>query len=208
RWIFSRISVKKKTRHEKRLSFKRIRVESVEIEKQRDGEFVYNLRVSGHPSYFANGILVHNCHTIPQSGDGMWMQFIEDMLKINPRMKIIGLTATDYRLDSGLLTTGDNAIFSDVCYEYSLKQAIADGYLCPIIPTPMATRYEYDGVKTLGGDYKQDEIEAAMDIDSLTMKALDEVEAYGHDRKSWLIFAAGNKHAVHIHEELKRRGYN
>lgn len=37
-------------------------VESVEIEQCGSGEAVYNLQINGHPSYFANGVLVHNCH--------------------------------------------------------------------------------------------------------------------------------------------------
>lgn len=152
-------------------------------------------------------LIIDEAHTVPKDGEGMWRTFIDELIKINPQMKIIWLTATDYRMDSGLLTTGENAIFTDVCYEYGLLQAIRDGYLCPVVPTSMATRYELDGVRTLGGDYKRDELEAAMDIDALTMKAIDEIESYGVDRRSWLIFAAGNTHAGHIHTELARRGY-
>lgn len=38
------------------------RVESVKIEKSICGTTVYNLEVGGHPSFFANKTLVHNCH--------------------------------------------------------------------------------------------------------------------------------------------------
>lgn len=152
-------------------------------------------------------LMIDEAHTVPKDGEGMWRTFIDDLLRINPQMKVIWLTATDYRLDSGLLTTGEGAIFTDVAYEYGLMQAIRDGYLAPIVPTSMATRYDLGNVRTLGGDYKRDELEKAMDIDALTMKAIDEIEAYGVDRRSWLIFAAGNTHAEHIHLELARRGY-
>jgi hypothetical protein len=39
-------------------------------------QIVFNLHVAGHPSYFANGILVHNCHLIPIEGEGMYRQFL------------------------------------------------------------------------------------------------------------------------------------
>ncbi len=152
-------------------------------------------------------LLIDECHTIAQKDDGRWRTFLGHMQAINRGMRIIGLTATPYRLDSGMLTTGENKIFDDICYEYPLLRAIEDGYLCPIVPTTMATRYDLSNVRTLGGDYKQDELEAAFNIDEKTMRAIDEIEAYGQDRRSWLIFAAGNNHAYAIHEELKKRGY-
>jgi len=57
----SRQSEGEKNGLEKRGISEIIRVENIKIQKQ-DGVNVYNLSVSGHPSYFAEGILVHNCH--------------------------------------------------------------------------------------------------------------------------------------------------
>lgn len=150
-------------------------------------------------------LIIDEAHTIPPEGDGMWRQFIDELMKINPQMKIIGLTATDYRMASGLLTSGD--IFTDVCYEYGLAKALKDGFLCPVIPKHMATEYDVSQVGTLAGEYKQGELEKVFDIDDKTKAAIDEIIKYGEHRKSWLIFAAGNNHARHIHEELQRRGY-
>ena len=150
-------------------------------------------------------LIIDEAHTVPPEGEGRWRTFIDDMLKINPDMKIIWLTATDYRMTTGLLTDGD--IFTDVCYEYPLLQAIKDGYLAPVVPKNMATKYDLSNVGIRGGEYIAGELEKAFDIDEKTKAALDEVEAYGATRKKWLIFAAGNQHAEHIHIELQRRGY-
>lgn len=150
-------------------------------------------------------LLIDEAHTIPPDGDGMWRTFIDELKRINPYMKIVGLTATDYRMQSGLLTSGD--IFTDVCYEYPLIRAIQEGYLCPVVPKNMATKYDLSSVGTRGGDYIAGELEKAVDIDEKTKSAIDEIEAYGAARKSWLIFSAGNQHAEHIHAELQRRGY-
>lgn len=150
-------------------------------------------------------LIVDEAHAIPPEGDGMWQVFIEEMLKINPKMKIIGLTATDYRMSSGILTSGN--IFTDVCYEYPLIKALKDGYLASVIPKNMATEYDLTGVGTLGGEYKANELEKAVDVNDKTIAAINEIELFGVNRKSWLIFSAGNAHANHIHEELQRRGY-
>jgi SNF2 family DNA or RNA helicase len=60
---------KRNIRQEERRFLGDIRVERVEIPKSRNRRkftksVVYNLEVSGHPSYFAEGFLVHNCHFI------------------------------------------------------------------------------------------------------------------------------------------------
>lgn len=150
-------------------------------------------------------LIIDEAHTVPPEGEGMWRTFIDELTRINPQMKIIGLTATDYRMSSGLLTDGD--IFTDVCYEYSLLKAVTDGYLAPVVPKNMTTEYDLSGVGTRGGEYIAGELEKAVDVDNVTIKAIDEIELYGAKRNSWLIFAAGNSHAEHIHLELAKRGY-
>lgn len=164
---------------------------------------VYN---KAHKIGHVDLLMVDEAQTIPQEGDGMWRKFIAALLEINPYMKVVGLTATDYRMSSGLITTGENRIFTDVCYEYPLLQAIKDGYLCPIIPSNMATRYDIESLGA-GKEYTEKELDRVFNIDGLTSAALDEVEAFGKDRKSWLIFGASNAHAKAIHAELQRRGY-
>jgi intein/homing endonuclease len=60
-WWITRFTFKTERRQEKRKSFKYVRVESIEIQKQENIR-VYNISVGGHPSYFVEDILVHNCH--------------------------------------------------------------------------------------------------------------------------------------------------
>jgi SWI/SNF-related matrix-associated actin-dependent regulator 1 of chromatin subfamily A len=69
RWLGSRTSRTEKNRQEKNEILGGIRVEDTTIQESGSGGqskdgFVYNLQVSGHPSYYAEGILVHNCHKI------------------------------------------------------------------------------------------------------------------------------------------------
>lgn len=153
-------------------------------------------------------LIIDEAHTLPKEGEGRWLTFINELKKINPNLRVVGLTATDYRMDSGLLTSGDGALFTEVCYEYGLLQALKDGFLCPIIPKSMATKYDISNVGMVGGEYNQKQLDDAFNIDAKTRAAIDEIETYGADRKSWLIFAAGNKHAESIHAELQRRGYD
>lgn len=152
-------------------------------------------------------LLIDEAHTISRKGESMWGQFINDLLTINPDMRIIGLTATPFRLDSGHLIGGEGAIFHDISYEYNILDAVREGYLCEVVPKSMATKLDVSQVKTRGGEFIAEQLDKAVNIDAITKAALNEVESYGADRRSWLIFGCGVKHAEAIHEELKGRGY-
>lgn len=40
--------------------------------------WMYDLQVAGHPSYFADGLLVHNCHSYSQSAWQVWLKTLEE----------------------------------------------------------------------------------------------------------------------------------
>src|SRR5262245_53133770 len=43
-------------------------------------------------------VIVDEAHMIPQEGDGMYRQFLADARVVNPRLRVIGFTATPFRL--------------------------------------------------------------------------------------------------------------
>ena len=69
RWVGTHFTKNKTKGQEKRKLTESIRVERITFPKRGNNEefgksTVYNLQVSGHPSYYAEGFLVHNCHYI------------------------------------------------------------------------------------------------------------------------------------------------
>ena len=151
-------------------------------------------------------VLVDEAHLIPRNTNTMYRRFLAELLIINPYLKIVGLTATPYRLDSGRLDVGDDAIFDGIAYEYSVRQAVADGFLAPLVSKAPETRLEVTGVHTRGGEFIAGELQAAVDIDATNRAAVAEIVAYGADRRSWLIFGAGVEHATHLAEIVREHG--
>ena len=153
-------------------------------------------------------LIVDEAHAIPKGSEGMWRSFIKDLKVINPDMKVVGLTATDFRTDSGSITYGEDKIFTHVAYSYPILEAFEHGYLCPVVTIPAETGFDITGVQKRGGEFVPGQIEAVYNVDAKTEAAVDEIIKLGANRKSWVIFAAGNAHAEAVNQCLVNRGIN
>jgi DNA repair protein RadD len=151
-------------------------------------------------------ILIDEAHLIPGKENTMYRRFLDRMQRMNPKVKVIGLTATPYRLDTGMLHEGDNALFSDIAYEVSVRDLIEEGYLSPLVSKQPDTKLDVTGVGSRGGEFIASDLQKAVDKDVITSAAVEEIIAYGKDRKSWLAFCSGVSHATHVAEEFRRRG--
>ncbi len=208
RWGLSFFRRKEGAGQEKNIPLGDVRVESISYLERESLEPVFNLRVTGHPSYFANGVLVHNCHTISPDSGSMYRKFFDDMRVINPMIKIVGFTATPFRAGYGMLHKGKNALFTDIAYEISIAELINRGRLCPVI-TPdggIKTKMDTSGVKMNGGDFVQSQLAKKVDKENVTKACIDEVIEHGADRKKWIVFTVDIAHCEHVFEEIKSRG--
>ena len=151
-------------------------------------------------------VLVDEAHLIPRKANTMYQKFLNTLKVMNPHMRVIGLTATPYRLDTGLLHEGKEALFDAISYEADLGQMVKDGYLTKLVSKQPKTRLDVTGVSIRGGEYVAGELERAVDRTDVNDSVVREIVDLGRDRKSWLIFCAGVSHATHIAELLRSYG--
>jgi DNA repair protein RadD len=149
-------------------------------------------------------ILVDEAHMIPPEGEGMYQQFLAEARVVNPAVRVIGLTATPYRLKSGLICTPDHFL-NHVCYEVGVRELIVQGYLSPLISKAGINKADFEGLHVRAGEFVADEVESLMDDDRLVEAACGEMVGYTADRKAVLIFASGIKHGEHIVRMLRER---
>ncbi len=142
-------------------------------------------------------VMVDEAHLIPLEGDGMYRQFLAEARVINPNMRVVGFTATPFRLKSGAICTQEG-ILNHVCYEVGVRELIRDGYLCPLITKAGTSKADFAGLHVRGGEFVADEIENLMDDDRLVEAACAETVGYAAERDAVLIFASGVKHGEHI----------
>lgn len=205
-WWQSLQQPKKRNGRKEGFSSEQIRLEGLSYLKRESIEPVFNIQVSGHPSYFANGVLVHNCQDLPEEDETMYRKFINDLKLANPYLKVIGFTATPYRLGQGLLTDGNNPIFNDIIYDYGIIQGINDGFLSNLISKEMETKFDISKVGTRKKEYIQSQLDDAVNKDDINKAVVDELMIYGKTRKCWLAFCVTIDHATKIRDEIRSRG--
>lgn len=151
-------------------------------------------------------VLIDEAHLLPKKGEGMYRSLIERLRERVPDLRVAGFTATPYRLDSGRLDDGDGRIFDRIVYTYGIGDAVADGWLAPLVSKATLTGMDVSGVTRRGGDFVEADLQRAVDREDVTEGACDEIVAMGEGRRAWIAFCAGVDHAFHVRDALRRRG--
>lgn len=155
-------------------------------------------------------VLIDECHLVSPKANTQYRKLLEALREVNPKLRVIGLTATHFRLGQGLLTQGEGRLFTDICVDMSRLSAfnwfIEEGYLLPLVPRATSYTLDLSDVGTVSGDYNQKDLQRTLDRQSVTEAALQEAVNLSAGRKHWLVFASGVDHAVHISEHLNSIG--
>ncbi len=221
------------------------RVDSVEIHEQSrvdessilcgDG-YVYNLEVAEYHTYFANGILVSNCHHVTAESYktvfGACGLVPPDELKPGPRASsadavavarhacqawwaatpaerlFLGITATPNRADG----VGLEWSFQSIVYERSLRAMIAQGWLVEPRGYFIDTQTNLDHVHTVAGDFNQGELAEAVNTPRRNLLAVEGWKRLARSRdgqvRPTLAFCVDIQHAQDLSAMFRAHGVN
>lgn len=146
-------------------------------------------------------MIVDEAHLISHNTDTSYRKLIDALKIINPAMRVVGLTATPYRLGHGMLTD-DEGIFHDLIEPTSIESLVRDNYLAPLRSKLTSTKLNVAGVHKRGGEFIEKELQAAVNKSHTNSEVVREVAKLAGDRKAWLFFCAGVKHAHAIKDML------
>jgi len=150
-------------------------------------------------------IIIDEAHLVSHKQEGGYRKLIDALTAINPRLRVLGLTATPYRLGHGYITDGE-ALFDALIEPVSIEELVANGYLAPLRSKLTGHQIDVRGVKKRGGEYIDKELQAAVNTDEHNIAVVDEVIALAGDRKAWLFFCTGVDHAYAVRDILNQRG--
>lgn len=149
-------------------------------------------------------VIIDECHLLNNAQQGNYRKLIADLLEINPSLRVVGLTATPWRLGQGKLTDGDNALFSDLIEPVTVSELIERGFLSLLRSKLTGAKVDTSGIKKRGGEFiAKDAAEAS---DAITDEAVDEIIERAEGRQHWLIFCASVAHAEHVAEAISSHG--
>lgn len=153
-------------------------------------------------------MFVDEAHLISPNETSSYQKLIGRLRQINPKLKVIGMSATPYRAGQGMLT--DGGLFTDIAHDLTsldnFNKLVREGYLSPLIPKKTNIELDVSNVNMQAGEFVQSQLQHEVDKAEITWKALQEAVYYGQNRKSWLIYATGVDHADHIAEMLNKLG--
>lgn len=147
-------------------------------------------------------IIVDEAHRIPESGEGMYRSYLEACRKLNPDVRLVGMTATPYRTSTGLLCGPDN-LLNEICYEIGVRELIRDGWLAPLRSKSCREKIDTSNVTIRAGEFVLDELQAAaiQDADKIAMACM-EIGERSADCRSVLVFSCGVEHAKLVRNVL------
>jgi DNA repair protein RadD len=147
-------------------------------------------------------ILIDEVHLVGGNDDSMYGKFLADIRAINPRARMLGLTATPFRTGEGPIC-GRDKLFQRICYEAYTGDMIRQGWLCPITNKAADATVDTSGIKKRGSEFVSGDMAKAFDSGDKVSLACQEIVEKCHDRHSVLIFGAGVEHAEHVADTLR-----
>lgn len=150
-------------------------------------------RLSGFPSNYFQFIIVDEAHHVLSDGYQRVLNHFSDA-------HVLGVTATPDRGDKRDL----GQFFQSLAYEYTLPQAIREGYLSPIQAQTIPLQLDLTGVGMQSGDFKAGDLGTA--LDPYLEQIAKEMETACADRKT-VVFLPLVKTSQKFRDILNMHGF-
>lgn len=159
-------------------------------------------------------VIIDECHRVSTDKNSQYQQLLTYLKTLNPHLKVLGLTATPYRLHQGWCYQYDyrgfvrptkHAAFIHGIYELPLATLIRRGFLTPpkIVDAPIA-QYPFEECRNSKGLFPEAAVNTLLVRSKrVTQAIIDQVIELAEHRKGTMIFAATVLHAKEIMSYLK-----
>ncbi len=155
-------------------------------------------------------LVIDECHRVPMNKNSSYRKVISKLQLVNPDVKILGLTATPYRLGMGwiykyhtrgLVRSEQETFFSDCIFELPIRYLLDEGYLTPprMIDAPLLS-YDFSQLKPAStGYYIASELDMVIDkAQRATPQIVKQIVQYAETKQGVMIFAATVRHAQEV----------
>jgi len=145
-----------------------------------------------------NLIIIDEVHVMGKNDD--YKKIVDHFLKLNPRLRVLGVTGTPFRLGDGYIY-GEDKIFKDLAHQTTMDEMIDCGYLSPY-RYKMACSPDLSNVKKSKGEFNLSDLSNEMIKDYHMGSVKQAIDEHAQDRKSIMVFAVTIEHAESLAEFL------
>ena len=151
-------------------------------------------------------VIIDEAHLVPDKGNGQYRKLLEHLRFANAELRVVGLTATPYRLGQGVLTAGANKLFDSIVYRISIKRLIDEGYLSPLVSARASVAIDTGEVRIDRGDFVARELELAANVSEITDAVVRDVAET--KRQHVIVFGVGVEHAAFLRNGFRFAGFS
>lgn len=148
-------------------------------------------------------VIVDEAHLIPPEGEGMYRMFLDVSSSLNPEQRVIGFTATPFRMKTGMICT-ETGILNEVVYDAPIVPLVNEGFLTRLVSRQGADggQISVEGISTVAGEFNLGELELAANKTLLVRCSVSEIMSLTEKRKKVLLFCSGVAHAHAVEIEI------
>jgi DNA repair protein RadD len=155
-------------------------------------------------------LIVDECHRISDAEDSQYQQIINQLRQHNPQLRLLGLTATPYRLGKGwiyqfhyhgMVRGDERALFRDCIYELPLRYMIKHGFLVPPERLDMpVVQYDFSRLQAQeNGLFSEADLNRELKQQQrITPHIIQQIVEFAEQREGVMIFAATVEHAREV----------
>ena len=158
-------------------------------------------------------IIVDEAHKIPPINvKSQYSKWLDVMRKYNPAVRVLGFTATPFRLNHGYIYGDDcrpgmENIFKKLHFRIGIRDLQHEGYLCGFRAKSIVDiSHDLRGVKKSAGEYNLAALSDEMGKDVHIGSAVKALEDYAQDRKHVVVFGVTIRHAELLQEAFQSVG--
>jgi DNA repair protein RadD len=144
-------------------------------------------------------VIVDEAHNIPHGEEG---RYHELLAKMPPHAKLLGVTATPYRLGGGEIV-GPDHLFPGMTFRVDMVELINDGYLVRprLAKGTEDTLINVEGLRVTGGDYNQKDLEERVaNLDLIQRQVFNALPRLaGRNKVIWFCVDIAHAEAVAAH---------
>lgn len=159
-------------------------------------------------------IIIDEVHIVPPANvESQYQQWLSAMQTYNPDVRVLGFTATPFRLGHGHIygekcKEGNVNWFNELNYRIGIRDLQKQGYLCGYRAKAIVDiGNNLDRIKTTGGEFNLGDLSDLMSNITHVGSAVKAFQEYGENRKHVVVFAVTIEHGETLNGAFREAGY-